>query len=168
MTKIIASILAFLLWIFPNWSSLQNRYELLTFSWETTASNIVNAIEGGDIAALEAMMCRNIKQNAVNLPSKIGELIDAIDGEIVDFTWETYGGLDANHGSGKSLSQRHLDIHFKTTSVDNYTFLIIWEYSNSFQLEEKGIRAIVLMQKTPPYTALADIRATNGVGEWHE
>jgi len=164
MAKIIAGILAFLLWIFPNWSSLQNRYELLTFSWEATANNIMNAVKTNDITALEAMMCRNIKQNIADLPGEISKLLDTIDGEITTFTWKTFGAFTASHGIGKSLGQMTLAIDF-TTSAGSYRLGMMWEYSNSFQPKEKGIRNISVHSEGE---VLALITATNGVGEWHE
>jgi len=158
LSRIIAAIVAFFVCLFP---FLQKP----TFiGWEATANNLMSAVKENDIDALEAMMCKNIKDNVPDLPDEISNMLDAIDGEIVDFTWRTMGGYNANHGGGKSLSQKHLIINF-TTSNGSYRFGMVWEYYNSFQPEEQGIRNIGLSQDG---NTLALIKATNGVGEWHE
>ena len=36
------------------------------------AATVINAIETNDIAALEALMCKNIKQNVSDLPMALG------------------------------------------------------------------------------------------------
>ena len=70
----------------------------------------------------------------------------------------------------KTIMQRGLKIKFETEYVDNYMILITWEIYNSFQPDEMGIRAMSLLKvkDEPPYSALAKIRATEGVSEWHE
>ena len=75
--------------------SCQQKQQTPLIDWENTVNNLITAIETRDIDALESMMCRNIKQNVEDLPVKIGELIDAIDGKITDFNWETFGGTTA-------------------------------------------------------------------------
>jgi len=166
--QIIAGILAFLLWIFPNCSFLKDQFQQRTFSWSVTANQLMNAVKGNDIADLEAMMCQNIKENTDNLPGKIGELLDAIDGEIAGFTWNNFGGFDANHGDGKILRQKGLEIRFTTAKSESYLFIITWEYYNSFQPDEMGIRAISLWNETITPTQIALIIATEGVGFWHD
>jgi len=64
------------------------------------------------------------------------------------------------------MIQAYIDI-FLTTSEEDYMLLVTWETANSFAIEEVGIRAITLLIPNGGPT-LADIAATNGVGEWHD
>jgi hypothetical protein len=167
MNTFIAGLLAFLMLLFPHCTYLQQQYQQLSFSWEATANSIVNAVDGKDIVALEAMMCLNIKENTTDLPNKIGELIDAIDGDILSFTWDTIGGFEASHGIGKQLRQKILRI-FITTTEGVYYLGVMWEYYNSFQPAEMGIRNISVADHGTTGEIFVLITATDGVGSWHE
>lgn len=164
-SKFLIGLMAFLLMLFPNSGSLQYNYLVQTNNTNIAAPKIINAIKEKDIDALEALMCQNIKNNVNNLPEEIGKLMDAIDGEIIDSSWKAVGNYNENRGNGKAILQVDLDIYL-TTSEANYKLLIVWETANSFAKEEAGIRAIVLL--IPHGSTLADIRATEGIGEWHD
>ena len=168
LAKAILSILTVLLMLFPNNTRLQVEYRTRILARDFTVANIVRIINERDIDALEEFMCGNIKRNVANLRDKIGEFFDAIDSEIVEFTGEFYGRYSANHGNGKSLNQSKLAIDFKTATVENYTIHITLETYNSFQPEEMGVRVMFLAVIGDASPALVDIRATNGLGEWHE
>jgi len=159
-SRIIAAILAFFIWLFP---SLQKPQPL---NAETVANNLMWAVETKDINLFEKQLCLNIKQNVEDLPSKITGLFDAIDGDLVGFTWRTMGGYFERDGSGKSISQNILIIDF-TTSAGSYRIMGTLEYHNSFKPEEMGIRAITLFDPPTATTGVVDIRATEGVGDWH-
>jgi len=92
-------------------------------------------------------------------------LLDAIDGEITGYTWNNFGGVDMNYGGGRIIRQRGLALNF-TTSTGVYYMSIMYEWQNSFQPEEMGIRNVGLMD--PNDVILGRITATNGVGDWHE
>jgi hypothetical protein len=165
--NIIASILAFLLMLFPNWGGLQSMYLMQIFDLDIITSNIMNAIETRNVSAFEDMMCQNIKDNVADLPGEIGALIDAIDEKVTEYK-RTGPGAYEETKNGKRIIQRFWDINFKTSAAD-YKLMIVWEAANNFAIEETGIRAVVLLKITPPNnTTLADVRATEGVSTWHD
>jgi hypothetical protein len=125
------------------------------------------AIETRNIPLFEDQLCRNIRNNTENLSERITELFNAINGEILEFSWTTVGAYSGNHSNGKSIRQIGVNIRFKTETVENYVLVLTLETYNSFQPTEMGIRAASLAISGSGI-ALADIRATNGVGEWHE
>jgi predicted small lipoprotein YifL len=132
---------------------------------DIAAPKIINAIKEKDVDALEALMCRNIKENVNNLPEEIKKLMNAIDGEIINSSWKNVGNYDAKHGDDGAILQVLVDIYLTTTEGD-FKLLLTWETANTFAKEEAGIRAVTLL--IPHGSTLADIRATEGIGEWHD
>lgn len=163
-SKFIIGLLTFLLMLFPNSGSLQYNYLIQTNHTNIAAPKIINAIKEKDVDALEALMCQNIKENVSNLPEEIGKLMDSIDGEIINSSWENIGNYDAKHGDDGAILQVNLVIYL-TTSTDTYRLGIMWETANSFAKEEAGIRNIGLSEDGH---TLVLITATEGVGEWHD
>jgi len=163
--KIITGILALLLWLFPNWGNNQLQYLIRTNNTNIAAPKIISAIKEKDVAALEALMCKNIKDNEDDLQGKISALINAIDGEITSSSWRTQGSYQENAYGGKQIVQSGIDI-FLTTPAGTYYFGIMWETANNFAVEEVGIRSIGLID--PSDNIVIIIRATEGVGEWHD
>ena len=163
--KFVLWLTAFLLMLFPNSGSLQYNYLVQTNNTNIAAPKIISAIKAKDVDALEALMCQNIKENVNNLPEEISKLMDSIDGEIINSSWENVGNYDAKHGDDGAILQVLFDIYL-TTSEGDYKLLLTWETANSFAKEEAGIRAITLL--IPHGSTLADIRATEGIGEWHD
>lgn len=148
----------------------------LSFNMDSSVTKVMNAIKVRDIQALESLMCLNIRENEENLPDKIGELIDAIDGEINDYAWSRGAGHEASSGDGRLLDQEDSGIRFETTD-GIYAIRITWEIANNFAPEELGIRAIYLWRiKMVEYQGgfyeraeeLVIIKATEGVGKWHD
>jgi len=168
--KMIAGILAFLLWLFPGSLSLRTMYQKQIFNMQQSVSAVVNAVNAGDIAALEAMMCRNIKDNVEDLSSKIGELIGAVDGEIQAYRIESAGMFTENRRDGRQIYQRGFGVEFTIPSGD-YLIAINWEVVCNFAQEETGIRYIILYSGSsydPNTVKLAEIMATEGWGGWHD
>lgn len=163
-SKFLIGLLTFLLMLFPNSGSLQYNYLIQTNSTDIAAPKIINAIKEKDVDALEALMCRNIKENVINLPEEIRKLVDSIDGEIISSSWKNMGNYNEDRGNGKEILQVNLDIYL-TTSTSTYYLGIMWETANSFAKEEAGIRGIGLMVNG---RVLAKINATEGIGEWHD
>jgi len=162
MNTFIIGLLAFMLMLFPNSGGLQYQYQMRTFDTVTTLNSIMDAIETRDVNALEAMMCRNIKRNVGDLPGKIGELIDAVDGKITGWDWWPNSGYDGAK-SGKKIMQKGWTIQLETVN-GSYFLVVRWEIANNFAPEEIGMRAIALFDKDNKL--LADIKATEGVGGW--
>ena len=166
MAKFLISLLAFLLMLFPHSTSLLSISQQITNNPNVVAPKMVNAIETRDVAALEEFMCLNIKHNVGNLPEKIGELIDSIDGNIIETTWKhSGGGYSETRDNGKVINQSGVEILI-TTSAGTYVAGVWWETINTFQPEETGIRNITLLD--PDGNKLIGIRATEGVGSWHD
>ena len=165
--RIISSVIAFLFMLFPNNGNLQYSYLQQTNSPEIAESKIIEAVTEKDIDALEAMMCLNIKQNTENLHVKIGELLDAIDGEITEITGKPGISYYERREDGRTINQDGIWIYIKTsTSTDTFFLSVIWESANTFSIEETGIRGIALQD--PDGYSLVRINATEGVGEWHD
>lgn len=140
------------------------NYLIHTNHTNITAPKIISAIKEKDVVALEALMCRNIKENVNNLPEEIGKLMDAIDGEIINSSWKNVGNYDAKHGADGAILQVDMAIYL-TTPTNAYYVSIVWETANSFAKEEAGIRGIGLVEEN---ILLANINATDGIGEWHD
>ncbi|MDR3314336.1 MAG: DUF5104 domain-containing protein [Oscillospiraceae bacterium] len=160
--KFIVSILAFLLMLFPNWGGLQFSYQSLSFDMDHNAAVLVDAIESGEITTLEAMMCRNIKENVADLPSEIGRLIAIVDGEIIEFHCQRLGSYEETR-NGKHILQNVIAIDV-ATFYGNYYIGIMWEVANNFDQREIGIRNIGIIVD---HEVIARISATERIGDWH-
>jgi len=148
----------------------------LSFSMNASVTKVMNAIKARDIAALEAMMCLNIKQNIEDLPGEIGELIDAIDGKITEYTWSRGGGTEMSDRDGRLMDQDDSGIKFETTG-GVYGLHITWEVANNYAPEETGIRVISLWRQVlveyqgevyKKSEELAAIKAPEGLSSWHD
>jgi len=159
--KIIAAIVAFVVWLFPSLQRIQ------PLDNTAIANSVISAMKTRDVTALEALMCKNIKDNTSDLPGEIGKLLDAMDGEKTEFTWLRAGGCTVTDGKGHTINQNYLLIDI-TTSSEKYGFLIILETYNNLSPAEMGIRSIALILKADPVNDLYRIQATNGLYEWHE
>ncbi len=168
MKSFIIGLLAFLLTFFPNCNPLYYEYLQLTNHTDVAAPKIIEAVKERDIDALEAMMCLNIKQNTENLPEKIGELLDSIDGSIIEITYKPSGySYIGNEQDGRSLIQAGMVFNIKTSTSDGtYDLGCIWETANNFEPKETGIRTMGLLD--PNGFVLAKISATEGIGEMHD
>lgn len=170
--KIIAFFMSIIMAIFPFFS------EKKTVSNEEVAEAVIYAVENKDASALEAVMCKNIKDNYDDLTGEINAMLSLIEGDIESITWKKFGGHYINDGNGKSINQnaQSYDI-FTTEGV--YGFSVIIETDNSFSPEELGIRGIALHTEIKNTDSsipndyvygefLYDISATEGVGEMHK
>ena len=157
--------------LFPKGSGSLSSYQQRPTHSVIGAEKIASAIEEGDIAALEALMCLNIKENVEDLPDKIGELMDAIEGDINEITWKSGGGsYFERHEKGRQIVQAGVDISI-TTTEGTYLVAVWWETVNTFKPEETGIRNIALCDPDLSLTdgyLLVRISATEGIGEWHD
>lgn len=167
MSKIIISIVAILLIFFPNNKSLISYNQQITYNSAIGAERIIEAFKNEDVAALEELMCQNIKNNVENLPDKIQGLFDAIDGEIIEATYESRGGSYSGSNPGKgSITQSGVFIYI-TTTTGKYDIGVWWETVNTYQPEETGIRSIAIIVPST-LKLLGKISATEGVGNWHD
>ena len=90
--QILISILAFLLTIFPNSSTLLGNYQELTFpGMYEVSQQIVDAINNNDVEAFKKYLCPNMKKHD-DLDEKIQSFMDAVDDEIIEYKVTDYGG----------------------------------------------------------------------------
>jgi len=132
------------------------------------APKIITAITEKDVAALEEMMCLNIKQNVEGLSEKIDKLVNSIEGEVLGVEEgldHGGGGYSGKQADGRQMLKSGIDLFF-TTSTGIYDVTITWEDANNFAPEEMGIRTIALGD--PSGNVLVLISATEGVCEWHD
>lgn len=167
MSKIIVSIVAILLTLFPNNKSLISLNQQYTYHSHIGAERIIEVFKNEDVAALEELMCKNIKENIENLPNKIQDLFDVVDGEIIEATYESRGGSYSGSNPEKgSITQSGVSIYI-TTSTGRYDIGFWWETVNTYQPEETGIRSIAIIDPST-LELLEKISATEGVGNWHD
>lgn len=172
LERIIAFIMSILMTIFPFFG------EKKTVSNEEVAEAVIYAVENKDASAIEAVMCKNIKDNFDDLTGEINKMLSCIKGDIESITWETGGGYSESDGRGNSITQNHQDYEIITTE-GVYGISIVVETYNSFSSDELGIRAIALdslIKNTNPNISreyvygetLYKIFATEGIKEWHD
>jgi len=144
MTTFIIGILSFLLAIFPSCGLLLAPYQSLTFPGEEVITEeIMNAIDSKDIAALEAMMSSKLKQSVKDLRGEIGAITAAIDGKIVDYSWNGATIYDeANFG--KRISRRTWEIKFDT-AAKSYSLYISWVIVDNRTPDEVGMYSMILL-----------------------
>ncbi len=171
LERIIAFIMSILMTFFPFFG------EKKTVSNEEVAEAIIYAVENKDASAMEAVMCKNIKDNYDDLTGEINNMLSYIEGDIEKITWKRFGGYYENDGNGNSVTQNDQSFDIFTTE-GVYGFIVTIETSNSFSTDELGIRAIALhtlTENTRPNSSyeyiygksLHKINATNGIGELH-
>ena len=144
---------------------------------ETVAEAVIYAVENKDAAAMEEVMCKNIKDNFDDLTGEINKMLSYIEGDIENITWESGGGYSESDGRGNSIAQNHQDYEI-ITNEGVYGISIVVETYNSFSDDELGIRAIGLytqIENTNPNSSrkyiygesLYKIFATEGIKDWH-
>jgi len=162
MSRIVAWILSLLISIFPS---------LIRYSppldWEASALVVLDAIKTRNIDAIEAYMCKNIKDHVPNLKGEIGSFIDAIQGDITGFKKR------ASNGSGYSSSRGAIEQKDSawdiTTTVTTYYLVIVWEIYNNFAFEERGIRSIGITATLDDGQKIREgISATEGIWSSHK
>lgn len=172
LARIIAFIMSIIMSIFPFFG------EKNTVSNEEVAEAVIYAVENKDASAMEAVMCKNIKDNFDDLTGEINKMFSCIEGDIENITWESGGGCYINDGNGKAIKQNDQSYVIVTTKCV-YGFSVVIETDNSFAPDELGIRAIALHSKiknTNPDDSrdyvygesLYRIFATEGVKELHD
>ena len=172
LERIVAFIMSIIMSIFPFLG------EKKTISNEEVAEAVIYAVENKDASAIEAVMCKNIKDNFDDLTGEINKMLSYIEGDIESITWKRFGGYYENDGNGNSVKQNDQSYTI-ITSKGVYGISVTVETDNSFASEELGIRAIALntqIKNTRPNSAyeyiygefLYRIFATEGIGEMHD
>lgn len=170
--RIISFIMSIIMFIFPFLG------EKRTVSNEEVAEAIIYAVENKDASSMEAVMCKNIRDNHDNLTEEINKMLSFIEGDIENITWKRFGGYYENDGNGNSVTQNDQDYKI-FTSKGVYGLTVVLETNNSFSSEELGIRAIglfTLVENDEPNSSnnymygetLYGIKALEGVNEMHK
>jgi hypothetical protein len=119
------------------------------------ANEIIDSIEKNDTSVLMGYMSQNIKSNTKNLQEKTQELIDAIDGEIVDWSLEDSGwSARTSDGYGESEISGFI-IHIETTE-EKYALAFSWCNVHNVNPEETGIRVVGLYHEKLEFISLPD------------
>lgn len=146
MTKIVVSILAFLLTFFPNSVFLLSNYQNLSFLGKDTINEmIVEAINNNDADTIEGLLSKHTKENAENLNQKIKDLIVAIDGDIVDYREHGSGGGGEYSDAGVSVKDENWKIHIKTDANNEYLVCVSWVIVNTNNSEKVGMKTLRLI-----------------------
>jgi len=163
MSRIWAWILTLLISIFPS----LNRYSP-PLDVDKSVAAVISAFKTRDINAIEAFMCKNIKDNVLDLRGEIGKMIDAMQGEIISYS-ATSGGAGFNGSSGGRRIEQTMAASNITTSAGNYKLSMLWETYNNFSLAERGVREISLyLMLGDGYEILARFEATDGGFKMHD
>jgi len=163
-SRIWACILAFLVSIFPWLGNYEPKLDV-----NAAVETVIAAIKTRDIDAIEAFMCKNIKDNVPDLREEIGKMIDAIEGSVTSVSSKNSEVFYVSVG-GKTINQS-ISVSDIDTSVGKYQLNITWETYNNFSVEERGIRQIALFippSDTEGYVELSRIRATSGIQHVHD
>lgn len=171
LARIISFIMSIIMSFFPFFG------EEKIVSNEDVAEAVIYAVENKDASAMEAVMCKNIKDNFDDLTGEINKMLSYIEGDIESITWKSFGGHYINDGNGKSLKQNSQNYTI-ITSKGTFSLSLTIETDNSFAPDELGIRTIALHKliKNPDsnssYEYISDgvlykIFATEGIGELH-
>jgi hypothetical protein len=95
-----------------------------------------------------------------NLSDEIGELIDSIDGQVIDIFLNPSGSYSVKN-NGKAIAQESWG-YYITTTAGTYYLGITWEIANNFAPEETGIRSIGVTDQQD-FSLLALISAPDGI-----
>ena len=171
LIRIFSFIMSIIMAIFPFFG------EKNTVSNDEVAEAVIYAVENKDASAMEAVMCKNIKDNFDDLTGEINKMLSYIEGDIESISWKSFGGHYINDGNGKSIKQNSQNYTI-ITSKGAFSLSLTIETDNSFAPDELGIRTIALhkLTKNPDtnssYEYISDgvlykIFATEGIGELH-
>lgn len=166
LSRVFSFIMAIIVTLFPFlWKPGRSM-----ISNETVANAVISSVENKDAAAMEEVMCKNIKDNYEDLTGEINNMLSLIEGEIDSTSWERGYAVSQSDGNGKTVSHNALSIKVNTTD-GAYVLLLAVEIQNTVSPEELGIRRVELIKKAEnpdqEATKLYEIAATEGIMKWH-
>lgn len=143
MTKIFATIIAFLLMIFPESGTLQIYQWQLDFPGEkAVAEEIIDAIKDKDVDVLMNMYAEISKSTGEVTEENLENFIKTIKGDIIE---SQYNGCDSSdkiaYGSGTQT--RQIKIKIKTTD-DTYDVYASWVIVDTDNPENIGLLQLTL------------------------
>lgn len=139
--KIISAFLSLLILLFPG--SFENLRQQRDNQFNDWVPVIIEAIKTENVKQLEDLMCLNIRQNTENLPEKIQEFYDCIEGEVIDGVVDD--SLQWSGDNGVSISECGYDIHI-TTDKKQYCVGGVWRTTDTDHPDETRIRSITLSE----------------------
>lgn len=171
LSRFISYIIAVIMMFFP---FLGNRQAMNN---EKVAEAVIASVESKDATAMEAVMCKNIKDNYEDLTGEINKMLSFIEGDVESIAWKRMGGYSESDGKGNSIAQNSQDYDIFTTE-GVYGISLVIETHNNFSPEEMGIRTIglyTLIKNPNPDSSreyvygesLYKISATEGIQDWH-
>jgi hypothetical protein len=113
------------------------------FDMNAKTNEVMDAFKAKDIDGIESMMCKDIKDNVDVLSEKIAEMMNAVEGKIVDCHWSKNFGENKAIHYGNHVYEFTAVLHFNTETV-RYRLDFTYAYSNSAFPEEEGLRMIWL------------------------
>lgn len=143
MTKIFASIIAFLLMLFPESGTLQIYQWQLSFPGEkTVAEDVSDAIKNNDIETLINLYSESAKKSGEVTKENLEAFISSIKGDIIE---SKYNGCDSSdkiaYGSGTQT--RQIKIRVKTTE-ETYDVYASWVIVDTENPENIGLLQLTL------------------------
>ena len=143
MTKIFATIIAFLLMLFPESGTLLAYQQQLAFPGaKVVAEEIVDSIKDGDIETLINMYSESAKNTGEVTIESIESFINFFDSEVVSGKFIGADGSDyVNHGT--SQSHRQIKIELKT-SRERYIMYATWVITDTENPEKVGLVQMTL------------------------
>lgn len=138
MTKILATIIAFLLILFPDSGTLLIYQWQLAFPGEkVVAEDIIDAIKNKDVDTLINMYSESAKSTGEVTKENLENFINAINGDIIESKYNGYDSSDKiAYGSGISTRQIKIKIN---TSEDTYNIFVSWVIVDTENPENVGL-----------------------------
>lgn len=157
MTKIVVIILSILLTFFPNSVSLLGAYQDATYPGEKVVTErVIEAVENGDVEAIEEMMSQYVKSNNATLSEDIKRLMSTMEGNIKEAYW--YAGAHDSIIKNYDLYESYGTwvIKFETDKSD-YKLHVTWIRANTDKPEMVGLSSLSLSDME--YNILAEVYA---------
>jgi len=155
MTKIIISIVSFLLILFPFSSTLSGAYQQLTFPGvQEITSDIIDAVKSNDIQAIEEMLSEEAKQRMENPQNVISEFLKVFDGEVIEARYLQSAGGETSSGMGYVYKVETWKIEVKT-SQSTYLIWVTWVIADTRVPKEIGLAGMTVTDTS--YNLLSEI-----------
>lgn len=146
MTKIITSILSFLLIFFPFSGTLQSTYQNLIFpGQDVIISNIIDAVKSENIDAFEEMFSDDKKENHESLSVELQNMFNQIEGEIISVDY-VLGTHSESSTSGMGYVKKMCSWEFEIeTTTNRYLLIAGWIIVDTLEPQNVGLSSLKLM-----------------------
>ena len=146
MTKIIISILSFLLIFFPFSGTLQSAYQNLTFpGQDVIISNVIDAVKSENIDAFEEMFSDDKKENHESLSAELQNMSNQIEGEIISVDY-VLGTHSESSKSGMGYVEKMCSWEFEIeTTTNRYLLIVGWIIVDTLEPQNVGLSSLKLV-----------------------